>query len=198
MTLPPAPPGQIILLNGASSAGKSTLCRALQSALPEPFLYFALDLLLFSGVVPRRPEPAGAFAWAEQRPRLFAGYHRCLAAMAGVGNNLVADYVLEEQASLDDLKRVLSPYDVFFVGVHCPLPELERRERARGDRRIGDARSDFARVHTFGGYDLEVDSTLAPEVNAAQIVTAWQTRTRPGIFESAGPHPEASEDQASW
>ncbi len=176
------------MLNGASSAGKSTLCRALQSALTEPFLYFALDLLLFSkDVVPRRPDPAGAFAWAEQRPRLFDGYHRCVAAMAAAGNNLLVDYVLEEQANLDDLKRFLRPYDVFFVGVHCPLPELERRERERGDRRLGDARSDFERVHRFGDYDFEVDSLLTPESNAARMISAWQGRRRPGVFGTAGP-----------
>jgi len=176
------PASQIILLNGASSAGKSTLCRALQAQLPEPFLYFALDLLLFSQeVVPRR-SGVEAFGWSRQRPRLFGGYHRALAAFAAAGNNLIVDYVLEESQTLGDLVRLLSPYDVFFVGVHCPLPELERRERVRGDRRIGDARADFERVHTFSSYDFELDSLGVPEENAAKILAAWQARPDTSVF----------------
>lgn len=176
------PASRIILLNGASSAGKSTLCRALQAQLPEPFLYFALDLLLFSrGVIPKRPG-AAAFEWSRQRPKLFDGYHRSLAAFASADNNLIVDYVLETSADLSELVNWLAPFDVFFVGVHCPLPELERRERARGDRRIGDARMDFERVHTFSGYDFELDSLGKPEDNAAKIVTAWQARTGGGVF----------------
>ncbi|WP_161882949.1 chloramphenicol phosphotransferase CPT family protein [Deinococcus alpinitundrae] len=178
----PAPISRIILLNGASSAGKSTLCRCLQAQLPEPFLYFALDLLLFNKeVVPRRPG-LEAFGWSRQRPRLFDGYHRALAAFAAAGNNLVVDYVLEETETLGELMRLLAPFDVFFVGVHCPLPELERRERERGDRRIGDARADFERVHTFSSYDFEVESLGVPEENAAKILAAWRARPESGVF----------------
>ena len=86
--------------------------------------------------------------------------------------------------------RLLSPYDVFFVGVHCPLPELERRERERGDRRIGDARADFERVHTFSRYDFELESLGVPEENAAKILAAWQARPDIGRLQaavSAGP-----------
>ncbi|AZI43121.1 chloramphenicol phosphotransferase [Deinococcus psychrotolerans] len=182
-------PAQIILLNGASSAGKSTLCRHLQAQLPQPFLYFALDLLLFDeGIIAKRPG-VEAFEWSRQRPRLFDGYHRSLAAFAAADNHLIADYVLETKDTLADLARLLAPFDVFFVGVHCPVPELDRRERARGDRRIGDAREDYERVHTFSGYDFEVDSLGAPEDNAARIVAAWQARTGNGAFEKLSANP---------
>ncbi|HEY3340539.1 MAG TPA: hypothetical protein VGK81_00920, partial [Anaerolineae bacterium] len=39
-------PYQIIYLNGASSAGKTTLGRALQRALPAPFLLLGMDMLV--------------------------------------------------------------------------------------------------------------------------------------------------------
>jgi chloramphenicol 3-O phosphotransferase len=41
----------IILINGASSAGKSTLAKAFQEQVDEPFLRFSLDLLMFGGEV---------------------------------------------------------------------------------------------------------------------------------------------------
>ena len=35
--------GQVILLNGTSSSGKTTLAKALQDKLAEPFMYVSLD-----------------------------------------------------------------------------------------------------------------------------------------------------------
>jgi chloramphenicol 3-O phosphotransferase len=41
---------------------------------------------------------------------------------------------------LADYYRRFEGYPVLFVLVECPLEELERREKARGDRQIGQAR----------------------------------------------------------
>jgi len=176
-------PGKIILLNGASSAGKSTLCRTIQAQIDEPFLRFSLDFLMFgNNVLPPRRDETGPFSWAALRPNLFEGYFRCLPALAHAGNNLVIDYIIETREQLDTLVQCIGHLDVFFVGVHCPLPELERRERLRGDRGVGDARRDFEIVHTFSAYDLEVDSSQSPEIVAAEIIAAWKHRSRPGIL----------------
>ena len=40
------PPGQIILLNGTSSAGKSTIAKQLQAVLPQPYLHTGIDHFL--------------------------------------------------------------------------------------------------------------------------------------------------------
>jgi chloramphenicol 3-O-phosphotransferase len=45
-------PGTIILLNGTSSSGKTTLLKTLQAALPEPFLDSGLDRFLW--MLPKR------------------------------------------------------------------------------------------------------------------------------------------------
>ena len=176
-------PAAIILLNGASSAGKSTLAKAMQAHLDRPFLRFSPDLLLFGNeVLPARRDRDGPFSWAAMRGPLFEGYFRCVAALAGAGNDVVADLVIEREDQLKRLVGLLSPFDVFFVGVRCPLPELERREQLRGDRRIGDARQDHAIVHSFSDYDAEVNSTLPPERNATILTEAWRVRRRPGVF----------------
>jgi chloramphenicol 3-O phosphotransferase len=177
--------GAIILLNGASSAGKSTLARALQEAMPVPFLRFSLDIFLFSGeVLPTRRD--GAFARSALRRRLFDGYFGCLGALAAAGNGLIVDHIIESADHHARLVAALNGFDVFFVGVHCPLAELERRERARGDRRPGEAAQDLRVVHGFGPYDIEVDSTLPAEANAATIAAAWRARLPPGRFGQAG------------
>ena len=78
---------------------------------------------------------------------------------------------------------LLKDHDVFFVGLHCPLAELERRERERGDRRIGEACSDFAVTHTFGVYDFEIQTTDPVDANARSVIAAWCSRARPSAFQ---------------
>ena len=174
--------GSIILLNGASSSGKTTLARRLQSELDIPFLHLSSDQLVDGGALPRRRDPVGDFAWVEQmRPRFFDGFHRCIPALASAGNNLIVDHIIEYRQWRDQLDALLTDFDVFFVGVHCDLDELERRERRRGDRQIGEGRSHLQdhRIHDFGPYDLSVDTTTGTvESTARAIITAWQERTR--------------------
>lgn len=185
-------PGRIILLNGASSSGKSSLARALQDALAEPFWHFSIDHLIDARVLPRERVQRGDFSWADLRAPFFDGFHRCLPALAGAGNNLIVEHIVETREWMDRLLRLLGAFDVFFVGLHCPLPELERRERERGDRRPGEARADFTTTHAFCTYDFEVTSTAPPAENARALIASWQRRRRPSAFDKmahcAGEH----------
>ena len=175
--------GRIILLNGASSSGKSTLARDLQARLDEPFWHFSIDHLNAANVLPEARIRSGEFVWSALRESFFEGFHRCLPALAEAGNNLVVEHIVETAAWRDRLLRLLARFDVFFVGVHCPLPELERRERERGDRRVGEAKVDFETTHALCTYDFEVDATAVPERNVDAVIAAWRKRTRPGAFD---------------
>lgn len=184
-------PGRIIFLNGASSSGKSTLAKAMQAALGEPFLHVSSDLLVASGMLPARRDPAGPFAWWEQmRPRFFAGFHRCLPALAAAGNDLIVEHIIEFRAWRADLARLLDGLDVFLVGVHCDLAEIDRRERDLGDRRVGEGRShvETDRIHTFGPYDFDVDTTHG--ISGAltdSVLDAWRARGRPRALLASAP-----------
>jgi len=171
---------RIILLHGASSAGKSTLAKAIQQALDEPFLHLASDYLSLG--LPARRDPEGPFAWKDNvRPRFFDGFQRCIAAFAAAGNDLIVDHIIEHRSWREDLTRLLQPFDVFLVGTHCALDEIDRRERVRGDRYIGEGRSHVEDdgIHTFGPYDAEVDTTGRKAADVAlDVVTRWRLRTR--------------------
>jgi len=175
-------PGKIILINGASSSGKSTLSKALQARLDAPFWHFSIDHIRDAGVLPLERIRKGEFSWSAMRPAFFDGFHRCLPALAEAGNNLIVEYVVESQSAMNILVELLSHLDVFIVGVHCPLAELERRELARGDRRAGDARKDHEIVHRFCGYDFEVNSTDPTGRNVGDLIHAWKARTHPTAF----------------
>lgn len=176
------PTGDIILLNGASSSGKSSIARALQARLPRPFWHISIDHLRDAGVLPLDRIRQGEFPWAEMRDAFFLGFERSLVAYAEAGNHLVVEYIVETSEGMQRLVSTLGQFDVFFVGVHCPLQELERREKARGDRPVGDARRDFLTVHAHVEYDFEVDGTAPPEQNAELIVEAWAKRPQASTF----------------
>lgn len=174
--------GKIILLNGASSSGKSTLATAVQSRIGEPFWHYSIDHLNAGGVLPQERINNGDFAWPKMRPAFFEGFHRSIPALASAGNNLIVEHIIEEREWMDRLLLLLEPHDVFFVGVHCPVEELERRERHRGNRKIGEARSDFEVAHTFGTYDLEMQATSPTDSMAGELIAAWAARSQPSAF----------------
>jgi len=175
--------GKIIFLHGASSSGKSTIARRLQAAIEEPFWHISIDHLRDSGVLPMDRIKRGEFDWQDLRQAFFEGYHRALAVYVAAGNNLIIEHIIDTQEWMSLLVALLSPFDVFFVGIHCPLDELERRERQRKDRPAGDARRDFETIHRHAVYDFEIDSTLPPDDNVAAIIATWKRRARPSAFE---------------
>lgn len=179
----PARPGRIILLNGASSSGKSSLAQALQRRIDTPFWHISIDHLRDSGVLPTARIKSGEFDWRRMREAFFLGFERSLLAYVEAGNDLIVEHIMESEDWLLRLADTLAGQDVFFVGVHCELAELERRELARGDRPVGDARRDYFRIHSYCLYDLEVDGTRDIQANADVVIAAWRGRSRPSAFE---------------
>jgi len=175
--------GKIIFLHGASSSGKSTISKHLQATIDVPFWHISIDHLRDSGVLPMDRFKRGEFDWMQVREAFFDGYHRALPVFAAAGNNLIIEHIIDTEAWMSLLVDLLKPFDVFFVGIRCPLEELERRERERRDRPVGDARRDFETIHRHAVYDLEIDSTRSPSENVQAIIGAWKQRRRPSAFE---------------
>ncbi|HVN15181.1 MAG TPA: AAA family ATPase [Anaerolineales bacterium] len=176
-------PGKIIIINGPSSSGKTTLALALQKQLDIPFIRFSFDLFLDHKAFPSEGIKNGKFSWEQMRPSVFRGLHQCLPALATAGNNIIFDHIIETKAWLYELVSLISKLDVFFVGLHCSLPELERRELQRGDRHRGEARRDLETVHSIPTYDLEIDSESPLEENVNYLIQAWIERKRPSALD---------------
>lgn len=173
----------VIIINGPSSAGKTTLARALQKQFDIPFLHFSFDVFREQPVLPMEQINNGTFSWSSMRPAVFRGVHRCVPALATAGNNVIFDHIIETEAWLVELVDLFVGLDVFLVGLHCSPAELERRERRRGDRRPGEALRDLESVHSFVSYDLELNSEEPAEDNARHLIDAWKQRQRPSVFD---------------
>lgn len=149
--------GRIILLNGVSSSGKTTLARGLAGRLPG---FFPLGLDDFDELVAAMEDREGGRLIPVATERFF---HRTLLMFADSGVSLVADHILHDEETRSDFYETLRGREVLLVGLRCPLEEAERRERERGDRPLGLARRQASFVHRLEAYDLELDTSREPE-----------------------------------
>jgi len=184
--------GTVIILNGPSAAGKTTLQKEIQKTFDELYLTVGIDGF-FDAVLPHDFPEGQSFVGgefvrsitktvdSEAHPiitlnvgplgrRVVTGMHHAFAAYAAAGNNLVVDYILYENDWLPELIDALKGFTVYFVGVTTPLEVIEERERARGTSPVGHARSHHDTVHAHGIYDLEIDTSKVSAEEAAQII----------------------------
>lgn len=173
----------IILLNGAGSAGKSSIARALQSMLAAPCLHFQMDTFLemLPDAYHEHPEgfvyetlieagePAVEVRGGPVSARLMRGMRRSAAAMAEEGNDLIVDDVCG-YGEIADYRALLAKFTFHTVGVFASLGVLEARERQRGDRMIGLARWQYRRVHEGIDYDFRVDTDAISPVECARLI----------------------------
>ena len=172
----------VIFLHGASSSGKSTIARVLQSRIEKPFWHISIDHLRDAGVLPTERFKNGDFRWADSRTAFFDGFHRSLKAYADAGNNLILEHILDTEGWLETLADLLAGHDVFFAAVHCPLERLIEREAMRGDRPEGSAKKDFETIHLGKVYDIELQSEDGAQTNTDRLLSAWRSGQRSSSF----------------
>lgn len=174
----------IIVLNGTSSAGKTALARAVQALASRPFLHVQMDAFLDmqpsrlnnhpDGFVFRPVEgaalPEVSIETGPYGARLMDGLRRSVAALADAGLDVIVDDVWLGSGEQQAYAELLRSHDTRFVGVHASLEACEAREKLRGDRGVGQARWQFARVHQGARYDLEVDTSDSAPEDVAQIM----------------------------
>jgi chloramphenicol 3-O phosphotransferase len=182
-------PGNIILLNGTSSSGKTTIAKALQHCMNDPYYLQGMDMLqpgFPPGVLRYRDETSidTVEGWdivfhedrlMEVHPgagaiRFITGMYRSFAAFASAGNHLIVDDVIYHREIFRAVVRELHDANVLFVGVFLPLEVAEQRERDRGNRALGGARTFYHGVHLHGLYDLVIDSSTASSEECAQQI----------------------------
>ena len=178
---------RVIVLNGVGSVGKSSTAKALQKLAIEPLLHVQGDAFLdmiaprlwgdSDGIVFERldsdPQPSIEIKIGPVLDRLMDGMRRSVASLARAGNNCIVDDVMLSALDQQSYLEACSGIQLQFVALRAPLDVLEQRERDRGDRVIGLARWQFARVHAGMNYDFEIDTAeTQPEEIARAIASA--------------------------
>lgn len=197
--------GIIIILNGPSSAGKSSIQEKIQDNSDLLYLKMGFDAF-FDALLPRfdmqelintkkvmQYTKEGEFirgikllyddcgnqsvslCLGSAAQRVIKGMHQAILAYAKTGNNIVVDYTLYNEFLLYDLLKYYSATKTYFVGVFCPLNVLEERERVRGIMPVGYARSHYFSVHNKCLYDLEVDTSVLTPEQCGQKILDFVT-----------------------
>lgn len=172
------PPAAAIVLHGPTSAGKSSLAKALQDSAPVPAFHVALDAFV---TMSRRRDMRGPQAEREAYRVHCENLRSTLARLVETRFEIVVDLVLRDEAQLQECFRVLSGRPLYLVGVRAPLEVLEERERRSDDRAAGMARVHSAHPAFARDYDLLIDtSTCSAEEGAAAIRGFIQRHPRSG------------------
>ena len=193
------PAGRVVVLNGASSAGKSTLAArvvAARASVGECWIHVAIDdanaklpppwfdVVTFRGPyaadgIRFEPSEEGfVVAVGDVGRRLLAVYRRSVALWARNGFDVIVDEVVFDAEAARDWDDALAGLDVTWVAVRCSPDVAAARELARGDRTIGLARGLSAVVHRHVRYDLELDTTDADPDDVAAELDAFLQATR--------------------
>ena len=140
MTAKPKVVPMVIVLNGGSSSGKSSLAVALQEVLPEPWLRLSVDMLIEA--LPSQMSSGGPgisfgdngeVSLSAEFTRLEAAWMRGVAAMAGAGASvIVEDGFLSGPAAQERWRSALGELPVLWVGVRCDADVADMRERDPG------------------------------------------------------------------
>ncbi|CAM5209016.1 Chloramphenicol 3-O phosphotransferase OS=Ureibacillus acetophenoni OX=614649 GN=SAMN05877842_11527 PE=4 SV=1 [Ureibacillus acetophenoni] len=156
--------GLIIVLNGVSSSGKTSLANELTKLLPD-FFTFSIDDY---DIVIEKMEDRENNRLIPIETEYF--YYKNVAMFADRGVNLILDQIIHDTTTMHTFYETLKDYSVLFVGVHCSPEELIKREQLRGDRRIGLAISQLEFVHKQEVYDIEVNTGIQSTAECAKEI----------------------------
>jgi len=168
---------KLIILEGPSGSGKSSLANALQETLlPQIWLSFSMDILIYTlpPSVLHRCNTANDWVGVDGKA-IGAAAQRCLRALVECGNNVIFDLCLPSREYADAFQAEIRDLSPVQVGVRCDWSEIERRTLVRADRSIEEAERTFTRQHSLESYDLVIDTTaISPDLAAMKCLTSFR------------------------
>ena len=167
----------LLIINGISSAGKSSLAHSFQTQSTHQWMRLSLDDFFDMF-------PTGSNYTDVPYDRFLDAFYKSVAIWAAEGFDLIVDTVFESQRCLEMAQDLLQPYRIYLVALHCPLEEAERREQRRGNRPIGLAQKQFQQVHSYCTYDLELNSYQSSLADNVQKLDNYlNNESTPGAFQ---------------
>ncbi|ANF97840.1 chloramphenicol phosphotransferase CPT family protein [Paenibacillus bovis] len=183
--------GLIVLLNGTSSSGKTSISNELINQKEILFHHLSLDEFFDNyndfvnnkliGTSPKEIDHQVVSQIVDDS--VFSVYHSTVKLFSEMGLNVIADTVMDSDKRFNECLDMFADQSVLFVGVQCSKEELARREQKRGDRNIGLADFQFDQIYRFDEYDLKVNTeALNPAECAKEILNFIQSGQDYSVF----------------
>lgn len=174
----------VVVLNGTSSSGKTTLAREFQELAPSRFLNFSIDSILQALPPSTTRSIAEGESIADLRlADLHAAYFACVRQLATLGHDLVIDNAITSRFQAERLVEAVDGHRVLMVLVACSEDVLRKREHARGDRRMGMAVAQLPSIARWLQYDLQIDTSVIPATDGARAIVEALAQQTGGAFE---------------
>ncbi|PWR70437.1 phosphotransferase-like protein [Methanospirillum stamsii] len=196
----------IILLNGTSSSGKTTIGKKLQEKFDGVLLLYGLDTMVQTAFpekcdYPPYDEKAIKVAMSESNgqkvaklaisPYMYPVYEAAIhfyRMLSEKGYFLIIDEVLFDKNRIVPYFNLLSKETVYFFGIKPELDVVVKREQERRDRLSGLAAGLYNEVYNpLFTYDLTIDTgVLSPDEAADLILNYIQDIDSPQGFIRSG------------
>jgi chloramphenicol 3-O phosphotransferase len=187
----------VIVVNGTSSSGKTSIIQCLQETLTDTWLTFGIDTIISGLPIPLlaidvdaqiaiRPPPTtyreggltlhagGRISVGPEYRRLETAFYEGLAAMVRAGVRLIVEEVfLDGAGSQDRLRAMFHDARVVWIGVTCEPEVAMERERLRGDRVVGMVAAQLSEVHEGVSYDFVVESDARSPRDCANDIAQY-------------------------
>lgn len=155
----------IVLLNGPSSSGKSTIAFTLEKAIIERnsscaivsidnFLKMSSDEVIYEDDV------------YDISPQLIEK----TAAELSKNNCVIIDHVITSKRIYDGLMDSFKNTKIFVAHITCPTEILRKREIERKNRCIGSAENSEIYLYPKSGYDITLDTSVLSSCECAEEI----------------------------
>jgi len=180
----------VIFLMGVSSVGKSSVAKALIDKSKEEFIIVGFDhavLQLDKKYWPGGSDEKEGFYYKEIEtengvvPELChgnVGAQFLVKMMADIiqlaksGQNIILDQVLSDSEH-EQLVTELKDCTFLSVGLKPPLEEVVKREKERGDRKVGIAKALYESFYSGKIFDIEIDTKAVSPDKSADLIIEW-------------------------
>jgi chloramphenicol 3-O phosphotransferase len=192
----------IILLNGTSSSGKTTIAKILQEKYEGVLLLYGVDTLVQTAFPEKCDHPpyngqaikatfrevdGHPHATLTVMPYMYPVYRTAVEFcrnLSALGYDLIIDEVLFDAGRVTQYFEILDRETVYFIAIKPGLDVVVQREMARGDRVPGLAAGLYDDVyHPLFSHDLTLDTgILTPEEAADKILEYIARNDKPQGF----------------
>ena len=158
---------RLVLLNGPSSAGKSTIVGMLREKLrlhgADPVIISIDDYMKIS---------TDEEIWEDDVFEIVPDMSRDIIAALRKGQWVIVDHVITSARIYEALLEAADGFPVTGILVTCSLETLRKREKERGNRFAGTAEASYRYLYPREGYDLRIDSGETGPEDAAERILA--------------------------